>query len=578
MSDTVQEIREKIDIADFLKDYLRFSPAGKNLKANCPFHQEKTPSFIISPEKQIWHCFGCGAGGDVIGFLMRYENIEFIEALKILAEKAGINFRQQGTADQKQYARLYEINEVVKEFFKSQLVVSDPAKIYLKERGLKSETIKEFELGFASDDRDVLVSHLTKRGYSINDIEKAGVIIKSDRGTYYDRFRNRIMFPIYNHFGKVIGFTGRVMPSDNDAALAKYVNSPETPIFSKSKILYGLHKTKNQIRESGQAFLVEGQMDFLMCWQAGVGNAIATSGTALTNDHLKALKRLTGILVLAFDADEAGQLAVERSIDMAGALDFVVNVFSIDNKKFKDPADVAQNNPELLKEYLQGAKPAMKHLFEKYLINGGASDPANQKRCIRVLLAKIKNLYSPLEKAQWIKELSLQTGIGEGSLFEEMEALESSVRFSPQNESIENEQHLVFPKNSRKDIIAQRLLSLAAADAKFLPEVRLASEFLSDAYRQVLAAMKSSTEPTTKEIADLAVLVSLRSSFESQQSPEKISEEFKELLKHLEAEHLKEKRQTLLVSIKNAEEKGDETVLTAALKEFDFISKKIQNI
>ncbi|MEK7590312.1 MAG: DNA primase [Patescibacteria group bacterium] len=576
MSDTVQEIREKVDIADFLKGYLRLSPAGKNFKANCPFHQEKTPSFIISPEKQIWHCFGCGAGGDIVGFLMRYENIEFIEALKILAEKAGIDFRRQGTADQKQYARFYEINEAAKNFFKLQLAASDSVKTYLKERGLKLETIEEFELGFAPDGRDVLVSHLTKRGYSINDIEKAGVIIKSDRGTYYDRFRRRIMFPIYNHFGKVIGFTGRVMPSD-DATLAKYVNSPETPIFNKSKILYGLHKTKNQIRESSQAFLVEGQMDFLMCWQAGINNVIATSGTALTGEHLKILKRLAGTLILAFDADEAGQLAAERTIDMAGALDFAVNVFGIDDKRFKDPADVAQNNPELLKKYLSEAKPAMRHLFEKYLTNSDVPNLANQKRGIRVLLAKIKNLHSPVERAQWIKELSVRTGIGESAMLEEMDALESAVHLSPQNNGTNDEQK-VFINKSRKDVIAQRLLSLVSADARFLPEAKLVSDFLPEAYKQVLAVMESSSSPAAKEIADLAVLVNLRSSLELQRPSEKMGEEFKDLLKQLESEHLKERREILGTTIKNAEEKGDEKAITDALKEFDFISKKLQNI
>jgi len=574
MSDTVQEIREKIDIADFLKGYLRLSPAGKNFKANCPFHQEKTPSFIISPEKQIWHCFGCSAGGDIIGFLMRYENIEFIEALKILAEKAGIDFHRQGTSDQKQYARFYEINAAAKDFFKLQLAASDFAKTYLKERGLKPETIEEFELGFAPDGRDVLVSHLAKRGYSINDIEKAGVIIKSDRGTYYDRFRKRIMFPIYNHFGKVIGFTGRIMPSDNDAALAKYVNSPETPIFNKSKVLYGLHKTKNQIRESSQAFLVEGQMDFLMCWQAGINNAVATSGTALTSEHLKILKRLAGTLILAFDADEAGQLAAEKTIDMAGALDFAVNVFGIDDKKLKDPADVAQNNPELLKKYLQEAKPAMEYLFEKYLIKNNASGLVNQKRGIRVLLAKIKNLYSPVERAQWIKKLSVHTGIGEGPLLEEMDAIESATHITPQNNEAGNEQK-VFINKSRKDVVAQRLLSLVSADARFFSEAKLVRDFLPEAYKQVLAAMESSSSPAAKEIADLAVLISLRSSLELQRPSEKMREEFQDLLKQLEFEHLKERREMLAVTIKNAEEKGDEKALTDALKEFDLISKKL---
>ncbi len=284
MSDTTELIKGKIDIVEFIRSYVALAPAGKNLKGLCPFHKEKTPSFIVSPDRQVWHCFGCGAGGDVIGFLMRYENLEFLEALKVLADKVGVSIRLSGSSDQKKYEVLFEINRVAKDFFVATLNedMGRPALQYLLDRGLKKETIDEFEIGLAGPNSDALVRHLTKAGYSVTDIERAGLSIKTERGTYWDRFRGRIMFPLVNHFGKVIGFTGRVMPGAESEKVGKYVNSPETPIFNKSKLLFGFFKTKNAIREADMAVLVEGQMDFLMTYQDGIKNVVATSGTALT--------------------------------------------------------------------------------------------------------------------------------------------------------------------------------------------------------------------------------------------------------------------------------------------------------
>ncbi|MEK7463427.1 MAG: CHC2 zinc finger domain-containing protein, partial [Patescibacteria group bacterium] len=249
MLDIASIVKEKIDVVDFLSKYLKLTPAGKNFRAVCPFHKEKTPSLMVSPDKQIWHCFGCGNGGDVIKFLMLYENLEFFDALKVLAEKAGMNLDVLGGRDFKTYDVIYKAMEAAKEFYRTNLYKSDEVKDYLKDRGLKGETVKEFELGVALDEPDAISKHLLKKGFSIADIEKAGLVFKTERGTYWDRFRGRLMFPLYNHVGKVVAFTGRLLPGRDDTKTGKYVNSPETPIFQKSKILYGFHKTKNDIRE-----------------------------------------------------------------------------------------------------------------------------------------------------------------------------------------------------------------------------------------------------------------------------------------------------------------------------------------
>lgn len=291
-SSTTELIKEKLDIVQFLRGYLNLQPAGKNFKASCPFHKEKTPSFMVSPERQSWHCFGCGLGGDIFGFVMRYENLEFGEALRILAEKAGVELRRLDPAEHKYTGLLFELQNAAKEFYIKALTSTPVVKKYLVGRQLKPETIDEFELGWAPNEPEALSMHFLNRGYAPDDILRAGLAVKTERGLLLDRFRGRIMFPIHNHFGKVVGFTGRLLPQFENENVGKYVNSPETPIFNKSRLLYGFWKSKNSIHDAGSVFLVEGQMDFLASWQAGVKNAVATSGTALTADHLRVLRHL----------------------------------------------------------------------------------------------------------------------------------------------------------------------------------------------------------------------------------------------------------------------------------------------
>lgn len=248
-SSTTELIKEKLDIVQFLRGYLNLQPAGKNFKASCPFHKEKTPSFMVSPERQSWHCFGCGLGGDIFGFVMRYENLEFGEALRILAEKAGVELRRLDPAEHKYTGLLFELQNAAKEFYIKALTSTPVVKKYLVGRQLKPETIDEFELGWAPNEPEALSMHFLNRGYAPDDILRAGLAVKTERGLLLDRFRGRIMFPIHNHFGKVVGFTGRLLPQFENENVGKYVNSPETPIFNKSRLLYGFWKSKNSIQD-----------------------------------------------------------------------------------------------------------------------------------------------------------------------------------------------------------------------------------------------------------------------------------------------------------------------------------------
>ncbi|HBW56218.1 MAG: primase protein, partial [Candidatus Azambacteria bacterium GW2011_GWA2_42_62] len=366
MSDQVQEIKEKLNIVDVISGYLRLHKAGVNYRALCPFHNEKTPSFMVSPSRQNWHCFGCAEGGDIFSFIQKIEAVEFPEVLKMLAEKAGVVLKYGDPKLRSEKDRIYEICEKAAQFFAASLGNSTIVLKYLGDRGLKNETISEWRLGYAPDSWNSLLLFLTGRGYREQEIEKAGLILSGQR--YHDRFRNRLMFPIFDANGRVVAFSGRIMSDiisskTERAESGKYINSPETILFSKSKILYGLDKAKMEIRKNDKVVLVEGQMDTLLPWQDGVKNVVATSGTALTEDHLSILKRLTTNLVLAFDVDEAGSRATKRGVNLANEMGFGVSIV----KPFsgKDPADFVKEQPGKFGALVADSRPIMEHYFHQ---------------------------------------------------------------------------------------------------------------------------------------------------------------------------------------------------------------------
>lgn len=582
----VEQIKEKIDIVEFIRSYVSLQPAGKNFKAPCPFHKEKTPSFMVSPERQTWHCFGaCAEGGDIFKFLMKHENLEFYEALKILAEKAGVELKRISPQDYKQFGILYDINDSAKNFFKNELQKDKRAVSYLNERGLKKETLEEFEIGFAPQSFDALTVYLLNLGYDVKDVERAGLNFKSEKGNYIDRFRGRIMFPLYNHFGKIAGFSGRILPEFETGEIGKYVNTPETSIFNKSRILYGLYKTKSAIREQNAVILVEGQMDFLMCHQDGLKNVIAVSGTALTSEHLKLLKRFAEEIIFCFDSDEAGLKAAERSIDLANGFDFNVKILIL--KDYKDPAEMVSKKPGLMAKTAKEANHAMEFYFNRYLDTDKRENKNIDKikKNIRIVLGKIKNLASPVERHHWLKELSLKVKIEEKILAEEMEQLKVSdgaeknvnpVMKIDQRSSVLNPRRFT---SSRLELIAHRLIGLAMHKETFIRRLEEHVGFLPGDYAAIFENLANKTQ-LESGLLDLFNFISLHSSFENGfvLDEEIMEEEFKKLVSGLRLEFYKEKRQRLIGLIKDAESKGDEKKLAAVLKEFDDVSKIMENV
>jgi len=567
---TTELIKEKLDVVDFIRGYLNLQPAGKNFKACCPFHKEKTPSFMVSPERQSWHCFGCGAHGDVFGFLMQHENLEFGEALRVLAEKTGVELRRLNPGEYKIAGLLYEINSVAMDFFKKSLQGFARGKKYLEERGLTQNTIEEFDIGWAPAEAEALSLHFLNSNYKPEDIIRAGLAVKTDRGMLLDRFRGRIMFPIHNHLGKVVGFTGRILPQYEGEGIGKYINSPESPIFNKSKLLYGFFKSKNVIKETGAAFLVEGQMDFLMSWQAGVRNAVASSGTALTSDHLHLLRRVCDELILSFDSDDAGSTAMERAIDLAESSDFNVKVVVLDD--VKDPAEAVQKDPKILSEGIAHARPAMQFYFDKYLPKSGLLDYSRREelRALRVVLGKLKVIASPVARNSWLNELSRRTGVAEKVLTEEMERIEVRKEVSgTANEGGENSnQDFHIKKYSRRELIGERLLGMAVARNNFsiLEDFK---EYLADFHKRSFEILKKgdrrSDDMDLDEIINLIILG----------SKDLKDEEAEQLKRELMKEFIKERKNVLTAMVKRAEQEGDEAGLASALEELNKLSVQV---
>ncbi len=557
-------IKERLDLVDFLRSYLKLLPAGKNLKALCPFHQEKTPSFIVSPERKIWHCFGCGEGGDLITFAMKYENLEFPEALRFLAEKAGVTLRSINPAEQKQFGILYDIHEAAKSFFKQELLKNQKALEYLKERGLKNETVEEFELGFASGGES-LTLHLINLGYDVGDIVRSGLAHKNVKGLHRDRFGGRIIFPIVNHVGKVVAFTGRLFEPAPSSEIPKYLNSPETPIFNKSKILYGFNKSKNEIAKSHTAFLVEGQMDFLLAWQSGVQNAVAVSGTGLTPHHLERLRRLADTVIMSFDNDEAGLRALERSLDIFNNFDFHVKV--IDLGKFSDPAEAGKENQGFLQQAIQKAKPAFSHIFDHYFKKPASEkkqfDIAYKKRLLRKLLLKIRNIKSQVEQNIWVKELSRASGVSETALIDELQNLPSAG-----DEAVETQESKTTPPE-RIDLIATRILSLVFAEKKLFNILKSHREWLPDQYQRLIDNSKD------EQIGALE----MRSSYEfADKDPVLLRREFEDLIVQLQIESLRRQMEDLRGEIKLAQEKDDEQEISDIMVRFNVLAQKINEL
>lgn len=415
--DQVEEIKKKIDVVSLISSYLTVKKAGKNYKACCPFHNEKTASFMVSPEKQIWYCFGCNQGGDIFTFIERIEGLDFVGALHLLADRAGVILENQDFVKKSEKDKSFEILELARKFYTFLLNEhknGEVAKKYLLERSLKQETIENFSLGFAPDSQDILKSFLLKKEFSAQDIEAVGLIVKNSSGRVTDKFRDRIVFPIKNTNGKVVGFGGRTFhePKNPNFIPPKYLNSPQTLVYDKSSVIYGLYEAKEEIRKKDLAIIVEGYMDVISSHQAGVANVVASSGTALTEKQLEILARYTKNIAFCFDTDEAGTLAMKRAFELAQFSDINLKAVVLENAK--DPDELIKKDPNLWTE--ASANPISIYDFYYSILmkkndNGGTAD--EKKKIAQEFIPIISNIGSEIEKAHWIKKISNDLNVNE---------------------------------------------------------------------------------------------------------------------------------------------------------------------
>lgn len=434
----VDEIKARLDIVEVVSEYVSLQKAGRNFKGLCPFHSEKTPSFVVFPETQGWHCFGaCATGGDVFSFVMKHQNLDFVETLRLLAPKAGVTLeppRQRDTEQQKHLDKLLDIHAAAAELYNQALMHApqgEAGRAYAAQRGLNRETLAQFQVGFAVDAWRATSSALLQRGYRQEDLLEAGLIIARDDGGYYDRFRGRLMVPIRDIRGRVIAFGGRVVGQGEP----KYLNSPQTPLFNKSQVLFGLDLAKGAIRAKGYVVIVEGYMDVLQAHQAGIGNVVASMGTALTEHQLGLLKRMTKRYLLALDPDLAGDQATLRGLAVArqtldrqtvpvptargyiryeSHLDADIRIMTL--PLGQDPDDVIRDTPELWDSLVEAAIPVIDYYFEVTLQDLDLSAAKAKSEAVRRMAPILSEIRDQVERTHYIQKLGRLIRVDEATV------------------------------------------------------------------------------------------------------------------------------------------------------------------
>ncbi len=414
----LDQIKERLNVVDYIGETMSLKRYGRNFKGLCPFHSEKTPSFVVSPERNIWKCFGCQKSGDVFTFLMEMERLEFPEALKILADRTGVKLqsRPAGSPTSELKEKLLEMQHLAQEYYHYLLTkhrVGERARLYLKQRGITDLLIATFQLGFAPTSWDNLSLFLRKKGYTNDELVKSGLSI-SGRVGVYDRFRSRIMFPIKNIRSETIAFSGRVF--ETYPKEAKYINSPETPLYTKGETLYGIHITKEMIRKQNACVVVEGEFDLISSYHSGVTNVVAIKGSALTDAQVHLLKRFTDRLVLALDADVAGDAATRRGIEIADKAGFEIRV--VETLVGKDPDEAARENASMWKKAVQEAIVYFDFMISSACKRFAVDDPYGKKRISDEILPVIARIENPIVQAHYIKILSVKLAVSEDKMSE----------------------------------------------------------------------------------------------------------------------------------------------------------------
>lgn len=572
LNSPIEEIKSKLDIVEVIGGYIKLKKAGANYRALCPFHSEKTPSFFVSPARQMWHCFGCGQGHSIFDFVMRIEGVEFGDALRMLAQRAGVQLKPIRPEIRTKRQRLYEICELATKFFERQLgstAKGKKAKEYLLKRQIKEESIRKWRLGWAPDTWQGLMNFLVSRGYKKEEIEKTGLAIKNEKEKYYDRFRARIMFPVFNFNSQVVGFGGRILQKNEKAA--KYLNTPNTLLYDKSRVLYGLDKAKVEIRKKDFCILAEGYVDVILGHQSEIPNMVATSGTALSPYQLAILKRYSDNLFLAFDMDFAGDKATKRGIDMAQSRGFNLKVVKLPESE--DPADVLSKDPKKFKKLVNDSLSILEFYFQNAFSEFDEKSPEGKREISKVLLPVIKRILNKIEQSHWIQQLAKRLNVAEKTIVEELRKSKVKTASYDLEISVLEAPNPVLQK-TRKHLLEERLMSLILKQPQNLDIIdKEVISCLSSRSKEIINNFGDQKNLSPKAQSFISYLA-LKADIEKIEK-EKIVPEIEFCLKEIKCLEVKNRLNEISLTLKRAEEKKDVEKIKELTEEFNQWAKKI---
>lgn len=587
MAGDVDEVKQKTDIVSIISEHVDLKKAGRNYKALCPFHGEKTPSFMVSPELQIFKCFGCGESGDALSFLEKYEGMDFYEALKFLADRAGVKLKPGRFQDKGEKQKLYELNSFATKFYQYILLKHKAGKRALeylsKDRGLSRKTIETFKLGYAPEVTGAISKFLIdKKKYKKFDLERAGICYSKGQ-RLIDRFAGRVIFPLHDHRGNLVGFSGRVMPGQ-DKQRAKYVNTPETPIYHKSKMLYGLNLTRANIKKKKEAIVVEGQLDAISSWQIGIRNAVAVVGTALTSDQALLLSRYAERAILALDEDIAGDAAARRGINVAEDAGLEVRVARM--RGFKDPDEMAQKAPEKYKKALKNTVNVWDFVVDSVFSKHDETTGTGKSRISKEIIPVISEINDEIVQAHYAEVVAKRLGVPISAVAGQISQIDTKRDDKKTDETI-------YPKEkkSRKDLLEERLISLALSiDSKILLEKEVKELISTSLYKRIIDEFEKYskkkkkfdpsdfTERLPKELVNGFAELLLGDSLVQGTSLSDQKKELELVKRELEITNIKEELKKIYEEIKDLEKSKGKAKLKKTEEKFSKLTQTLSDL
>ncbi len=571
-SKEIELIKGKVDIVDYISRYVNLKKAGTNYKGLCPFHSEKTPSFMVSPELQIFKCFGCGKAGDVITFVQEMEGLEFKDAIKKLAEEVGVKLNFKYTTKNIKKDNLEEINKITLKFYQyilKKLPAGEKARKYLKKRGLTKKQIEEFGLGYAPKDWDTLYRFLKSKGYKTEKIETLG-LIKQGKNGFYDTYRGRIIFPLYDETNKLVGFSGRTLYNETP----KYINTKNTPLFKKSKYIYNLNKAKTEIKKERVSIVVEGEFDVITPYIKGIKNIVALKGTAFTIEQAKLLKRYAPKTIIFFDNDIAGNEAALRGIEIAQREDLEVNIAILKNAK--DPDEAATKSIDILHKAIEEAIPIYDYYFKFILSKESLETAFGKKRIVEFLMPKINRIPDSIVKAHYIKKLSEILGIDEQSLINREYSKIYKVNIKEKDYTKKKQEP------AKKVLLSYLLWSDIAVFKNFYKQA--VKVFKNNPKLLEILEEKKQAGDNKKKLLKITkykkfikeVFLQNMESFEINKEGQKTI--ISRIIKKIEREQVRQRLNQVILKIKEAEKKGNTEKLVKLQKKVKILTKRLSKL